>query len=156
MSTVCSPIYDLFERVLREGPRADEYMVLDNFCTWSPRSGRDRRRGAMFYSIVPGEHFDKLLWGLGGEEHGLSDAVFYPGDLNPENEKVRIWVSPMGTTRPDEGIWVGNQYLKPVHHYFGLRDRLIPPHYHEFSEWHVFDTEDEVVEEVINCINRRS
>jgi hypothetical protein len=132
MSAICSPIRDLFERVIDEAPEADAYK----------------------YAVIHDIGFVARL---------VVEAVFDPGEVDPvTGNKKLICCGILGDSPPNFGIWVANQYIEPVHQFFGLQGRMTPPseEARRFwvckTEWHVFDTEDEVVEAVINCINRRS
>lgn len=164
MTTICTSIDELFEKVLRELPRADEYCVLDDWR--NPRfrdllGSEESHLLTSHYCIVSGDYFDELPWGV---ERGIKRATYYPGDLFPNTNNKRHIALGLEWTRPDIKIWVNNSYMyawKNVHH-FGLQDQLIPPgkeamrYRRDQGCWHVFDDEDELIQAVIDCINRRN
>lgn len=133
MSAIYCSAREIFECVLSDLPEADEceYAVIHDICHITRRINR---------------------------------VVFYPGDLFPDSRnKKHIMVGYHDRAGWDERIWVNNSYLFPWKntHHFGMSGRLTPPgeeamrYRMDQGCWHLFDTEDELVEAVINCVNRR-
>lgn len=159
MNATCSSVYDLFERVLREGPKPDEIEFWDD----GP---------SLVLSL------DEAPFGCGDN---WSHADYVPGQdefyyERPSARKAREGLAPDITLRCTNhirimphpvvytiGIWIINPFLEQPNHIFGLRgelvthghvdDRMTDPNY---LNRHVFETEDEVVVATITCINARS
>jgi hypothetical protein len=152
----------LFQRVLLEGPRADEFFFIrpDNNMRLYVGCNTPRRINGRWYgaNYVPYKHHyvrpegDALERPIPGD---IWNRARWHVSLKPQNTAVGIW-----------GVRVYNPKLFPTSHAFvcaedpkeferrnaELRN---DPHHPDAQQWHLCCTDDEIVEAAIRCIKGR-
>lgn len=143
--------FELFQRVLLEGPRADEFWFQTSSGGIRLRAGGNTPRNTGRRWL----HADYVPYKRGYVRPDTSDRWATIPDVTLRSE-WHIRVIPHVVIF-SYGVWVNNPRLYSRDHLFGLEGMLTVPEggsedHPEVLQRHAYQTDDEVVEAAIRCI----